>query len=115
MDAKIKADWLAALRSGEYKQGIGRLRQDGKFCCLGVLCDLYNKKLMKEELGNNCWKLIEDTSRFTFQGITDVLSLDTRKWADLPISTATILSRLMHLNACGYDFNYIADIIEKEL
>lgn len=30
--------WLAALRSGKYRQGSARLKTlDGKFCCLGVL------------------------------------------------------------------------------
>lgn len=38
MDAKLKADWIAALRSGEFKQGSGWLRKAGKHCCLGVLC-----------------------------------------------------------------------------
>ena len=34
--------WVDALRSGKYTQGQNRLRSDdGKFCCLGVACDLY--------------------------------------------------------------------------
>jgi len=44
MDMKTitRADWTAALRSGDYKQGRGQLR-DMKpgyeaFCCLGVAC-----------------------------------------------------------------------------
>lgn len=40
MDAKVKAEWLAALRSGEYVQGYGYLKTDAGYCCLGVLCDL---------------------------------------------------------------------------
>lgn len=41
MDAKLKAQWLDALRSGEYKQGKEMLRtQDNSYCCLGVLCDV---------------------------------------------------------------------------
>lgn len=40
MDAELKAKWIAALRSGEYKQGNGRLRDGDKYCCLGVLCDV---------------------------------------------------------------------------
>jgi hypothetical protein len=44
VDKEIKAQWVAALRSGEYEQGRGYLRtSDGKFCCLGVLCDLAAK------------------------------------------------------------------------
>lgn len=34
--------WLAALESGEYKQGKGKLRDmDNCFCCLGVACELF--------------------------------------------------------------------------
>ena len=37
--------WLAALRSGEYKQGTQILKSiENKFCCLGVLCDLVAKE-----------------------------------------------------------------------
>lgn len=37
---EIKARWLAALRSGDYKQGRNYLRSRGTHCCLGVLCEL---------------------------------------------------------------------------
>lgn len=38
LPAEIKQKWLDALRSGEYKQGKGRLRDgNGAYCCLGVL------------------------------------------------------------------------------
>ena len=33
--------WVEALRSGEYKQGTGRLRSGDEYCCLGVACDVY--------------------------------------------------------------------------
>ena len=36
----IKTKWVAALRSGKYKQDTGRLRTADGFCCLGVLCDI---------------------------------------------------------------------------
>jgi hypothetical protein len=39
MTQEQKAAWVAALRSGEYQQGAGRLRSaNGEFCALGVLC-----------------------------------------------------------------------------
>lgn len=38
MDPKIKSDWLKALRSGEYKQTCGIMKDAKGFCCLGVLC-----------------------------------------------------------------------------
>jgi hypothetical protein len=44
MDPEIKARWVAALRSGEYKQAVETLRRNGAHCCLGVLCDLFAKE-----------------------------------------------------------------------
>ena len=39
MDAKLKAKWVKALRSGKYKQAFGRLHysEPNTFCCMGVL------------------------------------------------------------------------------
>jgi len=39
MPAEYKAKWIAALRSGEYKQGRGKMynKEDDSYCCLGVL------------------------------------------------------------------------------
>lgn len=41
----FRDEWLAALRSGKYKQGKDALRTaDNKFCCLGVYCDILQEK-----------------------------------------------------------------------
>lgn len=42
MNAELKAKWLQALRSGDYQQGGGCLRDPSHntYCCLGVLCDI---------------------------------------------------------------------------
>lgn len=40
MDKELKTKWVAALRSGEYKQGRNRLKWAGRYCCLGVLCEV---------------------------------------------------------------------------
>lgn len=46
---EVKEKWLNALRSGEYEQTNGCLRDMGNekipsgYCCLGVLCDVYIK------------------------------------------------------------------------
>ena len=50
MDKDIKTQWVGALRSGEYTQGIGSLKSKGSdkelsHCCLGVLCTLYDKAM----------------------------------------------------------------------
>ena len=42
-DTELTRKWIAALRSGSYKQGHYCLRTKvDSFCCLGVLCDLYS-------------------------------------------------------------------------
>lgn len=51
LPADFKAKWVAALRSGEYKQGVSYLWNEEKdsFCCLGVagvLCGI-PKNVMK--------------------------------------------------------------------
>lgn len=41
---QLLKDWVAALRSGEYKQGRGCMRNKfDAYCCAGVLCDVYSK------------------------------------------------------------------------
>lgn len=44
MNPEIKAEWVAELRSGKYKQGRRKLHymdEEGDyFCCLGVLCEI---------------------------------------------------------------------------
>lgn len=50
MNSGLKAKWIEALRSGEYKQGYGALRDDDDtFCCLGVLCDVIDPDLWNED------------------------------------------------------------------
>ena len=41
LSSDVKQRWIDALRSGQYLQGQGQLQAiDGKFCCLGVLCEV---------------------------------------------------------------------------
>lgn len=50
LPTELKAQWLAALRSGEYTQGRGQLSLEVEgvmhHCCLGVLCNL-QRRLVK--------------------------------------------------------------------
>lgn len=49
MNSEIKQLWIDALRSGEYKQGVGVLHgRSNSFCCLGVLCDVVAKNGLAE-------------------------------------------------------------------
>lgn len=40
MDAKLKQQWIEALRSGKYEQTKEALHSGDGYCCLGVLCDI---------------------------------------------------------------------------
>lgn len=40
MNKQLRDAWVAALRSGQYKQGVGTLRKGDTYCCLGVLCEV---------------------------------------------------------------------------
>ncbi len=43
---EIKDKWLNALKSGEYQQFNGQLRNNGNYkqmCCIGVLCNILNE------------------------------------------------------------------------
>jgi hypothetical protein len=81
MNADIKAQWTAALRSGEYVQGHGYLNADGKLCCLGVLCELAVKAEVIEST------ISEHDSIITYgDKEMDVLPPAVREWAGLPDS-----------------------------
>lgn len=60
MDAKLKADWVKALRSGEYRQTAGQFELDGKFCALGVLCRVLGEPATRvDDFGPiNNWRVI---------------------------------------------------------
>ena len=45
LERNFKRRWVAALRSGKYKQTISHLYDAGGFCCLGVMCALRGAKL----------------------------------------------------------------------
>tara|TARA_R100001244_G_scaffold129809_1_gene101482 strand:- start:471 stop:851 length:381 start_codon:yes stop_codon:yes gene_type:complete len=57
MNKEIKAKWVSALKSGNYRQGQNQLKVEGKknsrvrYCCLGVLCNIY-----KKDTGKGKWE-----------------------------------------------------------
>lgn len=92
--------WVAALRSGEYKQGRERLRYEDEFCCLGVACDLsdptgWDKMLYGE---------------YEYDGKSNYMPDDVRTTYGLE---AADQHELGSLNDKGMDFPAIADHIEK--
>lgn len=87
MDKEIKKVWVEALRSGEYKQGfrmLNNLGEDGGYCCLGVLCELYRKTPAGKDLKATP-QMTHTTKRMKY-GESDeeiYLPIEVMRWADL--------------------------------
>lgn len=111
MNATVKALWIDALTSGEYKQAYGWLRSDNRYCCMGVLCDLYAR-----ERQNVNWSDMAQ-GVYVFISSSTNLPFSVMRWAGLkskdPKTTKGTLSKLNDNDQLTFD--EIAAIIEKDL
>jgi len=123
MNKKIKKEWIKALRSGEYKQGKGKLcrSEDGgetyQYCCLGVLIDIAY---------DGDWFLCyyEDDPTYGLYDGNDfeATELPYEFYVELKLEESS-LNTLMKMNdgtyqykeKGGYSFDEIADWIEENL
>jgi hypothetical protein len=104
MNPEVKAAWIAALRSGKYKQGRQALRVGDFFCCLGVLCDVLN---------DNLWNPHPGSGRSVWGTNSVALSYSTLESIGL---TDLDQSELITLNDdIKASFDAIAKFIEDEL
>ena len=102
MKKEVALKWIEALRSGKYRQGRRFLCYDGKYCCLGVLNELYlNLELDKYDY--TVGKSHETLPRANIIGLNSHTGY-------LPGSETS----LAKLNDEGYTFDEIADIIQIE-
>lgn len=76
MNKRIKELWIEALRSGDYKQGKGLLRNENdEFCCLGVLTNLY--ALEHPEIAK------QETDPTRFLKCSGYLPIEVAEWAEI--------------------------------
>lgn len=116
MKTEVKAQWLTALRSGDYAQGSQRLRRlDDTFCCLGVLCDLAVKAGVipepERERGDR------GSYEYGASGNAAFLPSEVARWADIDRwgqkhDGEDTSHDLVQLNDNGATFAEIADVIE---
>jgi hypothetical protein len=114
MNQEIKAKWVAALRSGEYKQSVGYLKRDDGFCCLGVLSDVHAKE------GGPQWEHagsgIQEVERCG--GYPPQVTLNWAEFAETSLVPGLLTREgdgegLVSLNDSGeFTFSQIADVIE---
>lgn len=114
MNQEIKAQWVAALRSGEYKQGRHQLRSpDNDFCCLGVLCNLHAQA--HPEIAS------KEVSQIAYMGAVGASPNAVVVWANLltrlgnTVSINGVRQYLSRHNDQGRTFAQIADAIEEQL
>ena len=118
MPQKLKDKWLAALRSGKYKQGTGKLRDDsGGYCCLGVLEHCISGKVEKHAGKNDylndylTYPSLNWLSKHNIQFVNSVNRLHYNPTVGFKSGSKYELSIM---NDSGdHDFNKIANIIEK--
>ena len=130
MKKELAEEWAAALKSGEYQQGTGGLRPElDKYCCLGVLCDLYikNNPGKAQWLENPCSNGRKSFSVTTMEQALDTHTRTVLEWAGLFDRNPGLMKdifvegelrghagekTLAQLNDSGeFNFNQIADII----
>ena len=111
MNQEIKAKWVAALRSGEYAQGEGYLKDlQGRHCCLGVLCEI-----SAAETGFGIPENLSETTQDEYLGYT------VKEWAGLENCHGALVCidgaqhNLTIHNDNGKTFLEIADAIEEQL
>ena len=109
MNQQIKQRWIEALKSGEYQQGWESLCYNNKFCCLGVLTDLYIKEhgLQWHKDVGGCWSL---------DGEGGVLPSSVQAWAGLNDANPMILGDCAtdHNDGTNASFEEIAGYIEQD-
>jgi hypothetical protein len=108
MNKEIKAKWIAALRGGKYRQGREQLRKGGRFCCLGVLCNIHAQE-------NPILAATQDNQEWYF-GSKIFLANRLMRWSGVSRVTQVVLS---DMNDGTYgkpaSFKEIASYIKKNL
>lgn len=105
MNKEIKAKWTEALRSGKYKQGQRELQDPkGKFCCLGVLCEVLEVPKQAYGVGIYYGEIHERSSAF--------LPISVMKQVELTVQEQSLLA---NMNDEGQSFKKIADYIDRTL
>lgn len=107
-----RSQWVEALRSGDYEQTSGQLRNDVYFCCLGVLCEISG---LVEWADRNIGKMFAVTNQ-DVKGDASVLPREVMDWVGLRTVNGSITDHiaLSVYNDQGMPFLQIADIIENE-
>jgi hypothetical protein len=119
LNTEIADKWIIALESGEYTQGVGALKENNKYCCLGVLCEL----AVKEGIIQPPTLDMDDTYQYGSHQTwsTETLPDEVIEWAQMNSNEGIIGSyvqgdeyySLMQMNDNGCSFNQITEKIRE--
>ncbi len=109
-EKQLVLDWIKALNSGEFKQGMGSLKtitREGevRHCCLGVLCEI--AKIKEDAL----FALVDGSTVVEFKGHAKTF-LPEHLANKISLSWS-VMNDLAKLNDKGYDFKYISEEIKR--
>lgn len=110
MKKDIAVQWVAALRSGQYKQGKGKLRdKHDNYCCLGVLCDILGVEWFKNDIECN-YSTSKDSraTKFLPESIVEESGMRTTA-GKYDYANDSLVAK----NDNSVAFSEIADIIEQ--
>jgi hypothetical protein len=121
MPADLKAKWLQALRSGEYKQGYRKLfdAETGGFCCLGVLQHVLDGKVETDEAGAS--RGLPSCERAKSKGLsTPVSSMRKHGWCPIvPFKDGELqlsaINDIRQYDGSSNNFLTIANLIEEHV
>lgn len=115
MDTAVKKQWVEAL--DRYPQSGGALRNESGYCCLGVLCDLYDKA-HKYSDKYSVWAEKSGTLHYTYAGTESYLPEMVMRWSDLEDNDPYIPEMGIHLSELNDQetpFSEIASVIQQYL
>ena len=116
MPLELKTKWVAALRSGEFKQGRNRLysKADDTYCCLGVLEYVAGDGVEQHGLPSIEWLNAHD---FKFNGTLGLVpSLIAPNHPNIPSEFVGNPMRMSHMNDdYRLTFPEIADLVEAQV
>ena len=103
-------EWIAALRSGKYRQGKGSLNRLGSYCCLGVCSTIQGIKNEHEEFYFPHHDELIRLSLLPYEPwFTQTFGFDL---SFEPVNLRNQNAFLYVINDSGVSFKHIADIIE---
>jgi hypothetical protein len=105
LTCELRDRWIAALRSGKYKQGQYHLHSGDEYCCLGVLCEVAG--IEQRETAPGVFEF-----RVEGYGSDDPDWTDSRYPKNIAGLSSVWCSRLAAKNDAKKGFAHIAEIIE---